>query len=456
MRTGVSSLYYQQKITTMSLTILYQSLFQRKRPEDIADTILTALSKDLSAHEYRLISKAAQGSLKRRFFGYTSMLQEFARPINLETQIQKTIVLFGLEKSNTINYNNIGQIENFIKETSKLIGKSFGENNFIADRLNKFERKALGFDISKRQYNKKWRLLKRLENKLLKFIREQRKSEFQQIGKHGLARRIKQKDFEQDINTACFIAYYTAKSNLRSEFTISGQQRAFDEISNVLYKRCLKHSHQSNWWAIAHVYPNAKTLGFLSDTEKGNLLGQWTKVLEDIAQLLGETWRENKFNRKTMVVQRGNDSSTWNNTANAWNKAREHWIALVYALDMEYILDNFCFGKVMRLMAADVVRWHKVTGGGLDPNTFVWNVLPLPWEVFSGKKNCTRQMIEQACVNASISPTQSGWVAPRIQQVVTFKPTPELVHGVAIACPFFATILKKKGYFSGKKIKNSA
>ena len=52
---------------------------------------------------------------------------------------------------------------------------------------------------------------------------------------------------------------------------------------------------------------------------------------------------------------------------------------------MEEILDRICLGKVLRLMAADVAAWHRLAGGGLDPDTQVWNDLPLPWEVISGR-----------------------------------------------------------------------
>ena len=47
-----------------------------------------------------------------------------------------------------------------------------------------------------------------------------------------------------------FVAYYTARCNLRSEFTVSGQQRPFDEIAEVLLARC-KRSETANWWAVA-------------------------------------------------------------------------------------------------------------------------------------------------------------------------------------------------------------
>ena len=67
------------------------------------------------------------------------------------------------------------------------------------------------------------------------------------------------------------------------------------------------------------------------------------------------------------------------------------------SMGMEVELDALCFGKVLRLMAADVARWHQLSGGGLDPNTFVWSELPLPWEVLSGDATCTRQQVEEVC-----------------------------------------------------------
>jgi hypothetical protein len=112
----------------------------------------------------------------------------------------------------------------------------------------------------------------------------------------------------------CFIAYYVARCNLRSEFTTLGQQRPY--------------------------------------------------------------WERGGINRETMVVRRGNDSSAWNNTAGAWNKARGSWIALLQAMGMTEELDSMCFGKVLRLMAADVAAWHRLSGGELEPDTKVWSEVP--------------------------------------------------------------------------------
>jgi hypothetical protein len=117
---------------------------------------------------------------------------------------------------------------------------------------------------------------------------------------------------------------------------------------------------------------------------------------------------------------------------------------------MEFVLEEMCFGKVLRLMAADVVAWHRSAGQGLDPNTQIWAALPLPWEVFAGTATCTRAQVATACQRANLDPEKSSWLAPRPHSVVTFRPTPELVHGVSVANPYLAAVLKRHRYFSGK------
>lgn len=452
-----------------NLEALYYTLKLRKRPEDIADMVLAILKKELTPLEISILHKAAKNSLKNKFLGYTSMAQEFSTVVGAEKQVKKTIELFGLNDIGEIDADQIPDVENFIDQVAPFIHKKVGENNFVSDRLNKFEREGLGLDMSKRAYNKRWRLLKRLENKLIRIEREIKKNEFQKIAKHGIVHHLSFEDFSKDKNTACFIAYYNARCNLRSVFTNKKQARAFDEISDMLYKRCngekvvyknifnvkkiRKFETKTDWWSIAHIYSSRDVLKHLSDEQKGQLLGKWTSIIQEIAQLLGELWNTSSINRKTMIVQRGNDSTTWNHTAGAWNKARDQWMNLIYALGMEFILNEVCFGKVMRLMAADVAAWHQYSGGSLDPNTEVWNKLPLPWEVFNGSKNCNKKLVEKYCKEVGINAEKSGWIAPRKHGIEKYKPTPELVHGVEVANPFLASVLKKHKYFSGKNVK---
>lgn len=453
-------------MNSMIIEKMYLTLDQRQRPEDVAEMVLLALGRDLTILERITLERAARLSLKRSLHGFTSMLQTFADVAGADKQVLKAIELFKIRLLNEEDYKKPSNIEHILQVVSPLILKEQGENNFLTDRLSKQQRKHKGLDISKRQYNKKWRALKRLEKKLHVTIREIKKLEFQKIAKHGLSHQLTLEEFASDLNSACFIAYYNARCNLRSVFTNQSQDKPFDEISKVLFNRCkgrrtkvfdflindrYQKQNNTNWWAIAHIYPSREVLSNLKDEEKGIFLGKWTTILQEIAELLDDVWTVSNMNRQTMIVKRGNDSTTWNNTAGAWNKARDSWMNLIYSLGMEYILDEVCFGKVLRLMAADVVAWHHSSSGKLDPNTDVWNKLPLPWEVFQGKENANKQLVIQYCNEAGLDPEKSGWIAPRAHGVAVFKPTPELVHGVAVSNPFLAEILKRQGCFSGKK-----
>lgn len=429
---------------------LYQSLDQRRRPEDVAEMIVELMRGQLAIHELATLSKAASRSLKNSVYGYTSMLETFGKAVGADKQIKKAIEIFKIDEKENSGYHSVNGIETFLKEVSPLIHKDIGENNFKSDRLNKDLRKLAGLDISKRNYNKKWRLLKRIEIRLQKFIHESKKIELQKIAKHGLSHTISFEDFSQDLNTTCFIAYFNARSNLRSTFTNQSQERPFDEICEMLFNRCLKNPGETQWEAISYMYTDTKVLEHLNDEKKGKLLGKWTAILQELSDFLEELWNQNDIYRKTMAVKKGNDSTTWNNTAGAWNKARDNWMNLIYALGLDSILGDICFGKVMRLMAADVIAWHLSTGGKIDPNTEVWNVLPLPWEVFQEKAFCNKEMIVNACKDAGIDPEKSGWIAPRTHGVSEFKPTPELVHGVTVSNPFLAKVLRQNKYFSGK------
>lgn len=450
-----------------TLENLYQSLQERQRPEDVAAGILTILGAQLTATEAKLLQKAARGALKNKQYGYSSMASTFGKPLVHKAQVSTALELFALDRRmKEVTTYTEEELLNLIVQLNQQLHKTVGENDFSSNRLNKQDRLALGWDISKRQYNKRWRVVKRLEKKLEQLNLNLKKLEFQKIGKHGMFHRLEWELFAQDVNTACFIAYYNARCNLRSTFTNTSQVRPYDEIAEMLFQRCSGAPEKkvlwgrvfpnrnvvpanTNWLAIAYGYTNQEVLQHLTDEEKGQLLGAWTSTLEEIAALLGDLWENNDINRETMIVKRGNDSTTWNNTASAWNKARDQWMNLIYDLGLEAILDHLCFGKVMRLMAADVAYWHRASGG-LEPNTYVWNTLPLPWEVFEEQASCTRQQVAQVCKKVGLDVEQSGWIAPRKHGIARFTPTPELVHGVAVHNALLAKMMRQQGYFSGK------
>lgn len=116
------------------------------------------------------------------------------------------------------------------------------------------------------------------------------------------------------------------------------------------------------------------------------------------------------------ALQRGNDSTTWNVTAGAWNKLRDGWFSLMFDLGIVDAVERMCPGKVMRLMAADVAWWHRASGGDLHPDTAVWMALPRPWEVLSGEAVCPVSLVEDVCARHGLDPVKSGWSHGAVQQ----------------------------------------
>ncbi len=435
-----------------TMEALFRTISQRRRPEDVAQMILETLGDELTLNERRVLDRAAAGSIKRALVKFTSMMEDFARPVAPERQVRKAIELFSTAYPMTAaECADADRVEVFIRHISLEIRKTFGRSDFESDRLNRPQRESAALEISRRRYNKLFRHLARLERKIKTYVREQRKYEFTRIGKSSLASRISWEEFSRDRSTACFIAYYVSRCNLRSEFTTSGQQRPYDKIAETLFERCKRRPEEANWWAIAHVFPEEFALAQLTDGQKGRLLGTWLSALHDIASMLKELWEGSKINRETMIVSRGNDSTTWNNTAGAWNKARASWIALLQAFGMTDELDSMLFGKVLRLMAADVAAWHRQSGGELEPDTKVWSEIPLPWEVLSGEFGCARSMVEAICHKHGVDPVKKGWTAAPQKKGVEFRPTPELVHGVTVINPQLAAAIKRAGWFSGKQ-----
>lgn len=188
----------------------------------------------------------------------------------------------------------------------------------------------------------------------------------------------------------------------------------------------------------------------LTRADQGALLAKWFLIMERCCQLVEPYLNNDNYRLETMVVKKGNDSSTWNALAGAFNKARDGWLNTLYALGMERLLDDFLPGKWLRLMAADVVFMHSRYGDKdevLDPDTKIWRDLPKPWEVVLGGMRCDRSMIEQRCFDYKIE--GRGWLAPRKKEVEEFTPTPDLVHGVVVTSPVLAKILKRANFFAG-------
>lgn len=435
-----------------NLARLFSSLQTRLRPEDVAELILTQLGDSLTLAEAAQLRQAATRSLKSGLVQMTSMMQDFRQPVAPQKQVAKAGELFICAPAlDTVDCSDIEQVRQLIEQLSADIQKIPGSNNFIADRFSRAERQLAGMDISKRRYNKLFRFLQRFEHKLATYQLETQKYQASRVAKSGLATLICYEDFASTPDVACFIAWLSARMNRRSVFTNQPQDRAFDQIAEMLLARVQRQPTAAGWYAIAHIMPDREIVKHLDDRQKLSLFTHYLAQLNELAGLLKLIWQRNTFNRRTMVVKRGDDSSTWNALAGAWNSARQGWFSLAEVLGMEQMVEQLCLGKVLRLMAGDVAAWHYQTGGGPEPDTQVWAHLPFPWEVFSGAESCTKADVQQICAQFGVDPYKKGWISPRHnRQAVPFVPTPELVHGVVVARPEIALILRKAGYFSGK------
>lgn len=429
---------------------LYEAIQKRPRPEDVAQLILEI--GDLSPADRRKVEPAARNSLKRAAYAYTSMAQDFARRYGADRVVSRAAQIFEIsDPPSATDCLDVLVVEAFMSRVAKTINVD-ASRDLRPQRLAKKERREQGI-FHKRAYNRKFRQLRRLQVRIERMVRTGKLYTAMRIAKSAGATRITEDLLRRDLPTACFVAYMTARMNLRSTFTNTSQVRAYDTVAAALYEHA-KRSPTVCWEAMAAVHPEGEVLANLTDEEKGRLLGDWTEILHKLADFLAEIYRENSLDLQRMVVHRGNDSSSWNAAAGAWNKARDHWFSLVYALGLESIITHYCPGKVLRLMAADVVRWHSWgksdPDAGLHPATFVWRDLPFPWEVFQQKRTCTVDEVIAACRRHN--QTTEGWVTPPPKKrPVAYTPTPELVHGVACSSPFLAATLRRAGWFSGKE-----
>ncbi|MFT2017404.1 hypothetical protein ACMA1D_16420 [Streptomyces sp. 796.1] len=447
---------------------LHASLTQRKRPEDVARLIQelhAARGTTLDVATGAALAAAAEHSLSNLWHGYTSMLEDFARPVGAQRQLARATSLFASVSELPVSAgDDPDQIEAVIRRAGEEIGRAYGQNHFAADRLNRAARTAAGLgEMSKRQYNKRFRLLRRMEAKLARLIHQHHCREVTMTGKGALAHTLSYELFAADADSAAFIAYLTARGYMRSVFTNGRQRQVYDEVAEALFNRLRAAPERACWYAVAHAYPTTEVLARVSDQDLTRLLVRWNQVLRQVADLLEGIWNRRPLERNTMIVRRGDDSTTWNQAAQSWNTARAHWLALLEELGQYEILDRFCPGKVPRLMAADVVGWHSMSGGedgsgdGLHPDTHVWAELPLPWKVLRGEEECPRSLVEAVCLRHRVDPVARAWTGPRpTAKAVAFRRTPELVHGVAVADPLLASVLRSAGVYSGKGMRAAA
>jgi hypothetical protein len=430
------------------LSELHRSLDGRLRPEDVLAIIVRGRPSavpDVWRTQFR--------GAGQKQAGWSSMSTDFARPVGAARQLASAKRAFGTAVDNSqyfdLTSSNINP-ENPIDVgwVVEKLGNQLGGND---QRLDRDERKRAGVELSRRKYNRQWRAMRRLHYKSQKMATEIQKREMQIIGRSGFTAQIPLERFAADPVAAHFIAYWVARKNLRRQFSLAGKQNPMDDVATWFLFQCEK-TDSVDWAMIAMACPNVGILKKLTEREIGELLAQWFNVLRTSANILRDAWSPD-VDKFKMIVRRGCDSSTWNTVAQAYNTARASWLACIAVLGAERMLDAACPGKVMRLMAADLAYWHASVGDEIEPNTKVWALLPMPWEVLNGAATCSRHTVERVCAAAGLDPQQTGWTAPRPSAPpAPFSVTPELVHGVTVASPEWAMLLRRAGVFSGKKL----
>lgn len=442
-------------MTEAALRTLHDGLTERAMPETVARTILDLRVVRQDPSMVKLIEERATG----RKWRYSMMSDGWFQPVVPSRKIKTALDIFQRdlakhpEEAIAADEADPERIRRFVAFLSGTLARNPGQTNFKDDRLNRAGRKMHGLGHNNHAYNKRWRHVVRLEEQTGTYTGQMRLLGYRVAGKAGLVSDIPFERFSASPWAAAFVAYYAAQKKRRSQFTNTSQERPFDTVCEALMKRCEADPH-TDWGLIARVYPEPAVLKRLDDQQKGDLMGAWTNLLVEMSADLERCWKENRFDLDDMIVERGNDSSTWNITAQAWNTARTAWMSFLAALGQDSLLTECLPGKVMRLIAADVARWHRMSGGGLHPDTIVWRKLPKPWQVLRGEAKCTREMVEKACREAGVDPVKSGWIEAQVSKTaVAFKPTPELVHGVTVSSPFLALIFRRAGVFSGKTVK---
>ena len=443
---------------------LHGTLDKRAMPEEVARIILNGAAVARAGLSADGLVELKRVATARAPWWVSSMSDDFERVPDCRDQLAAVSRLCGVDVTH-VDPADAGQVRDLIDSQGRMLGGWQAGNDWKRDRLPRAGREAFRAGLaaphpalaSKRQYNRCIRALRHLEDKRRRMEAAQRMRCLILIGRSGFASDIPLERFAADPAAACFVAYFTARKNKRRMFSLAGKENPVDRLAQALLDRLSVPRHFSgggtDWEMVAWAYPQPEVIARLDDGQRGALMGRWWALMRDTAAMLEQAW-PSEVNKLSMIVRRGMDSSTWNTMAQAYNAARAGWLNCAAASGAGSLLEPFCPGKVMRLMAADLAYWHQSSGGDVDPDTKVWAFLPMPWDVISGAARCTRADVEAACREHGVDPAARGWTAPRAKGAVAeFAPTPELVHGVEIADPAWAALLRRAGMFSGKSVR---
>lgn len=415
---------------TEALTELHAALDARWRPEDVAVSAVRnfagVLPEDVLRHLRQMSAFAERAYVPA---GYSSMDKDFERPVFASDQMIAAFNLadtFGVELDSTPPASDTEAVA-----------------VWCADALAR----VAAADVSTGRAAKLRRSIGRVSAKNTRAAQMAASRKLVQIGRSGFAARIDAGEFAKDAMTAVAVAYTAARRNLRREFTLAGKAGTTDHVVET-FDRLLAASDTTNWWAWAHVRPTPTVLARLTDEQRTSLLVDWSEAMQDAARRLADLDAAGTRAHGRVKVRRGDNSTEWNIAARAYNTARDNWFACLDACGLSVARVACCPPKALRLMAADLMYAHSVTGGDNHPDSRVAAHLPAPWEVVLDGAECTEAQVVAACDIESVP--VKGWVNLRSKRgTEQLAATPELVHGVAVADPLLAGALRRAGAWSG-------
>lgn len=385
----------------------------------------------------------------RPSWAHQEMNDDFDRVVTPEAQLATLYTLFPQIQKSTLpadatDKSYLKTLRRTVKEALRFLG---APEEYTAEQTLQ-KRHQINWNDSVFANNaltKRLRFLANFENKIERASNVTRLRHAQMQAKSRLAYLVNPSAL--DDKSLAYVAYVAARANRRSLFLLGGQSKAFDTISAKLFKLLDK---SSAWKEIALVAPTPNVLSRVTDSALDQLIGLFSHEMRVAASELGKLYPSlPERMRNEMVMVKGVDSSSWNAYAGALNTMRSAWVAAIQVAGSDYVFDEYLPGKAPRLMASDIVWWSRESGDSLHGDTQLFNALPLPWDVVSGKASLTREQILSTAKKLNVD--VDGWVAPRLKrEPEKASAEPASVHGVIIDSPELAPPLRKAGCFSGK------
>lgn len=306
---------------------------------------------------------------------------------------------------------------------------------------------------SKKAYLKRLRAVTNFDKKVAR-VRKALNSRYGLMTAKSRLARLVDADKLNDVALA-YVAYVVARANRRTRFQLETQSKAFDTIVDGLFKLL---PQDTAWDQVALVAPVESVFRKLDVSTQATTLALFYNEMVFWAELLEQEWVALPQNvQKTFVVSHGTNSTDFNAFAGAFNTMRSGWIAGMTASGLSSMFDMYLPGKAIRLLAADLVRWnYYVNDSYVSADAELFAKLPYPWDVIKGDAELTRAIMVDVDVLDEATLTEKGWVSPRSGlEFEAPAPDPALVHGVTVANPELAVLLRKIGVFSSKPLKHS-